>query len=506
VAGIRAPWLAGRPRGRLLRARLDWLAGIYTAPGYGRPLAVQMAALLWLASRAPQQGADDADGLLARILGLERARWQHVVGALDRDRMRDLQRAVAQITLVQRVESGAALERLLQADGYYGDTRAARVTVAPLREQVTLLYGTDAGGAGSLEPDLVGEHHVATLADAELVDGCLDWLDGDDVAAPERPTRQTGLLTVLLRATAPEHGAAAGAGARTRLAEIVRSRTEALAAPLMATATTAPGVLVPLLQAEIPSMGEDALLAIVQAVPGRSVLLDDVALQAAARHADTVRSRTNAMHRRPDALSDDDAGALRRLAASVGTLGIRLGYVDRREDVLAASEEAVRVYRELAASRPDAFLPDLAMSLGAAGRILDALGRGGDAAGSVQDALRLIEPYVERHPDAFGDLARNLGSDLLRYCEGAQVTPDTALLERIARFLGRGGDDTETQALRAKVESIIASAQATGRLDEAALGELPEQLAEQLRAAWQQMRAGESSAAREAEGGDDHGS
>ena len=35
----------------------------------------------------------------------------------------------------------------------------------------------------------------------------------------------------------------------------------------------------------------------------------------------------------------------------------------RREDALAAIEEAVTLHRDLAAARPDAFTPDLAMSL-----------------------------------------------------------------------------------------------------------------------------------------------
>ena len=35
----------------------------------------------------------------------------------------------------------------------------------------------------------------------------------------------------------------------------------------------------------------------------------------------------------------------------------------RREDALAAAQEAIDIYRRLAAERPDAFLPDLAMSL-----------------------------------------------------------------------------------------------------------------------------------------------
>ena len=44
-------------------------------------------------------------------------------------------------------------------------------------------------------------------------------------------------------------------------------------------------------------------------------------------------------------------------------LSVRLGDLGRREDALAAIQEAAGTYRELAAARPDAFRPDLAMSL-----------------------------------------------------------------------------------------------------------------------------------------------
>ena len=57
----------------------------------------------------------------------------------------------------------------------------------------------------------------------------------------------------------------------------------------------------------------------------------------------------------------------------------RLSDLGRREEALAASQEAVEICRRLAAARPDAFLPDLAMSLNNLGDRLSDLGpaRGG---------------------------------------------------------------------------------------------------------------------------------
>ena len=49
--------------------------------------------------------------------------------------------------------------------------------------------------------------------------------------------------------------------------------------------------------------------------------------------------------------------------ASLNNLSVRLADLGRPEEALAAIEEAVIIYRELAAARPDAFRPDLATSL-----------------------------------------------------------------------------------------------------------------------------------------------
>ena len=56
-----------------------------------------------------------------------------------------------------------------------------------------------------------------------------------------------------------------------------------------------------------------------------------------------------------------------------------LSALGRREAALEAADEAVRLYRELAPARPDAFIPDLAVSLNNLANGLSALGpaRGG---------------------------------------------------------------------------------------------------------------------------------
>jgi len=53
----------------------DRLRGIERDAGHGRPLAVQMEALLWLTSAAPEAGPIGVDELLKRVLGLESDHW-----------------------------------------------------------------------------------------------------------------------------------------------------------------------------------------------------------------------------------------------------------------------------------------------------------------------------------------------------------------------------------------------------------------------------------------------
>jgi hypothetical protein len=69
----------------------------------------------------------------------------------------------------------------------------------------------------------------------------------------------------------------------------------------------------------------------------------------------------------------------------------------------------------------------------------------------------------------------------------AQQAPDGVLLERVARALDGGetaAEDPAIEALEAKIVAILEEANATGVLDEAALAELPEALADRLRGAW----------------------
>src|SRR5262249_13835511 len=116
--------------------------------------------------------------------------------------------------------------------------------------------------------------------------------------------------------------------------------------------------------------------------------------------------------------------------------GMMLSNLGRHEEAVAASQEAVDIYRRLAQTRPDAFLPDLARSLGVLGHALTQAGRHADAAAAFHEGLETIAPFVERHAQAFGELALTLGRIYVAACEEAGAAPDAALLERVGNALG----------------------------------------------------------------------
>jgi hypothetical protein len=399
---------------------------IESGVGYSRPLAIQMEALLWLASAAPDAGATVVDVLLRRVLGLERNHWKKIVGALDEERTRDMARGVAQVTAVQGVPSAVSTERLLMADDFYQGQRTARAAVDPVVRRLCRVYGKPDGGVGPLEPDLIGEHHVATMGDIELIDGCLRWIEAEP--ADMRGKRRYDLLAVLQRATQPEHGTEANNRALTLLDHLVSTQARTLAAEVVAVMVDTPGALADRLDQHADMLDEKSLGAIAAAL-----------LRVNMRRAHLARQRLAAAEVEGADQHESRLNHLDHLAACMETVGLRLSNFGRHEEALAASEGAVDIRRRLAQTRPDAFLPDLARSISVMSKVLAALERHVEAAQAAHQALEILAPFVERYPEAYGQLVRTIGADVLRYSEAAEQPPNMALLERVARALGSDG-------------------------------------------------------------------
>lgn len=141
-----------------------------------------------------------------------------------------------------------------------------------------------------------------------------------------------------------------------------------------------------------------------------------------------------AMHTRAqlDAAPENEH-AQRTHAMAVGTLGTRYANLGRREEALEATEQAVQSYRQLAERNPDAFLPDLARSLGALGSIHHAEDPAG-AADVYKEGIRLLTPYFTQLPKAFAPLMASLVQAYARACEEGGHAVEEQLLAPLLPF------------------------------------------------------------------------
>ena len=90
-------------------------------------------------------------------------------------------------------------------------------------------------------------------------------------------------------------------------------------------------------------------------------------------------------------------------------MGLLLSNVGRREEALAPSEEAVRIYRELSKTNP-AYLPNLAMALNNLGVSLSELGRREEALAPTEEAVRIYRELSKTNPAYLPNLAMALNN------------------------------------------------------------------------------------------------
>jgi hypothetical protein len=411
-----APTLAAQgfavPAGEPAR---DLLHRIETEENFARPLAVQMEALVWLASGMPEAASPNVAVLLDRVLGLERAHWQKLLGALDEDAMRDMARGVAAFTVVGGAASSASAERLLMADPFYQGQRAARAQVAPVMGRLARIYGKPDGTIAPLEPDLIGEHHAATVADADLIEGCLRWIDSEPVE--EQPKRRRAVLTVLQRATQPEHGEAAER-ATALLDHLIGGRTQTLADDMVAVMVETPGHLAERLARKIDELDDAAVEAIEATLPPQSLALPELSLRVAWRLAIQAQAMRNAAEAAAELPPEVRLDVLSHHADRQDTLGIRRADLGQLEQALAATQEAVDTCRTLVEIDRNSFLPRLAGCLHNLGTRFSALGRNEDALAPAQEAATIRRSLAQARSETFlADLARSLNNLGIRFAK-----------------------------------------------------------------------------------------
>jgi tetratricopeptide (TPR) repeat protein len=95
------------------------------------------------------------------------------------------------------------------------------------------------------------------------------------------------------------------------------------------------------------------------------------------------------------------AAYLPNLAGSLNNLGMFLSGLGRRNEALAPAEEAATIRRQLAEANPAAYLPDLATSLNNLGIFLSELGRHEQALGPAEEAVTIRRRLAEANPAAY---------------------------------------------------------------------------------------------------------
>jgi CHAT domain-containing protein len=115
-------------------------------------------------------------------------------------------------------------------------------------------------------------------------------------------------------------------------------------------------------------------------------------------------------------LAKTNPAVLGDLASSLTNLGQALSDLGRRQEALAATEEAVKIQRELTKTNP-AFLNNLARSLDNLGNRYSDLGRGREALAPSEEALKISRELAKTNPAFLNDLARSLNNLGNRYSE-----------------------------------------------------------------------------------------
>ncbi|MEU2615841.1 tetratricopeptide repeat protein, partial [Micromonospora sp. NPDC007271] len=386
---------------------------------------------------------DDRYDVLAEVLGHEARYWRHrarrdgLPGAGEPAADAVLRRLVAVAALLGADNREQAMELVRRVPGL----GAAQPEV--VNGYVDWLYGLyptagTGGGLGTLQPDLLAEYlavavlHESTPAERSRI---LHGL---------APGQAVQALTVLSRA-------------RTHQSDAAEMIDVALSAdlPMMTEAVLQvglqfPGMLAPRVTALLVTaeLDPDWVQRTARRVPYPSIEFGQIAVALtthalraeAAATKPTDRTSSLALHairlaevgRRVEALAvSQEAVDLYRglaagnrdaylpdLATSVNNHALRLAEAGRRDEALAVSQEAVDLYRELAAGNSDAYLPDLARSVNNHALRLAEVGRRVEALAVSQEAVDLYRGLAAGNRDAYlPDLARSVNNHALRLAE-----------------------------------------------------------------------------------------
>jgi tetratricopeptide (TPR) repeat protein len=365
-------------------------------PAYAEPLLIHIAALLRMVatpatpppdpgqqraadndSSAGQPGRPVRQALLQALCQREQDRWHELGSHLPFNLDLPLaDQVVALATLTAAADQPCATSLLAAVPN---QAEVARIGAEALVVWAHRLY-PGPGYWNPLRPDLLAEQHLADTAQLAALATVAAKL-----AAGQR--WEAGLFTQLLAEltrgalTQPPIRAALNQLLATALSRIVDLAVTGEHAELADLASLA------LQLAPQPALAAQ----LVGQMPERSVQL--AALAAILTSQQVTHYRAGMVDGQPDAAN--------RFGASLHNLARRLGDLGRREEALAAGEEAVGIYRELAVARPETFRPALAQSLHNLAVLLAGLGRREEALAAGEEAVGIYREAAAARPEAF---------------------------------------------------------------------------------------------------------
>jgi tetratricopeptide (TPR) repeat protein len=483
-------------------------------PAYAEPLLIHIAALLGTVAisttPAPDPGREHTLGkdltadqdppvrqtLLRTLCQREQDRWHDLGEQSHLSFNPDLPLAdqvVALATLTAAVDKPCATSLLAAVPN---QAEVTRIGAEGLVAWAHRLY-SGPGYWNPLRPDLLAEQHLADTAQlpalattaARLAAG-QQWEAGLLTqllaeltrGAPDQPTVRAA-LDELLAGALPRIVDLAITG-HPELADLISLALELAPQPglaaeladqmpavhsvqLAALAATLAGQQVTQYRADALGGDTDAASRLAGSSINLSARLSDLGRPeealAASQEAVTIFRELAAA--RPEEFRDGLAAALINLSAQLA------GQLGRQEETLAAAQEAVGVYRELAAARPDVFRPGLARSLANLADALGYMGRLEEALDAIQEAVTIRRELSAARPDKFSPaLASSLS--VLAHVVGAQGRHEEELAARqeavtIRRELAAARPEEFWPALASSLDDLSFELERSGRREEA---------------------------------------
>ncbi|WP_224277532.1 tetratricopeptide repeat protein [Streptomyces sp. LS1784] len=456
----------------------DWTTAATALPeprnlgqaAYGNALTLHMTALADLLDNVPAEpgngghpsensttGEDGARDVEDRLLGHESRYWRDsatasgLTPALSMDTLKTVIAAAHLVGATNREHADHLWQRLPALADQPRDRRN-RVTA-----WLTTLYPTSATGGplwDALQPDRLAERHIGrTLETDPHIADCL--LQGaDDVQAAQ-------LLTVYSRAAS--HRAFRGR-LDSQLTDLCVRHHQQLA-PHIVTAAIRTDQPVPLIAAistiaTHPDTSLNTLTELHDCLPLTSHRLAAAAVQLT---DEVVRHHRTLAVANPDAHRPDLAMALNNLSVNLGEMG-------RREEGLAASQEATGHYRALAEANPGAYLPNLASALNNLSNRLGGMGRRAEGLAAIREATGHYRVLPEANPDAhLPDLAMALNNLSIRLGEMGRREEGLAASQEATghyRVLAEANPDAHLPNLAMALNNLSADLGEVGRREE----------------------------------------